>query len=294
MTANLHPFGRYLAAKRTVDDHALNRVVWARLLDEVRALPAGAPLRVLEIGAGIGTMLDRMRAWGFVDAAPGPLRYLAIDENADNIAHAQPRTAAFAAPHTVDFQQFDLFDFLEQPDVAGAYDLVIAHAFLDLVDIPSSLPRVLGLLRPGGLLYATINFDGITAFEPAVDPALDAHIEALYHRTMDERVINGQPSGDSHTGRHLFANLRRAGAAILEAGSSDWLVFARDGAYQADEAFFLRFIVDTVHGALRDHPELDQAAFARWVDARHHQIDRGELVYLAHQLDFLCRRPASD
>ena len=293
MTEPLHPFGRYLAAKRTVDDHALNRVVWARLVEEVRRLPAADTLHVLEIGAGIGTMVDRLVDWGLPAAAPAPLAYLAIDESAENVVQARRRPTPLPAPHTLDFAQADLFDFLARPDTAGRFDLVIAHAFLDLVDIPSTLPRVLGLLRPGGLLYATINFDGVTAFEPAIEPALDAQIEAIYHETMDRRVTNGKPSGDSRTGRHLFANLRRAGATVLEAGSSDWLVFARDGAYRGDEAFFLRFIIDTVHGALREHPALDQDAFTAWVAARHGQIERGELVYLAHQLDFLCRAPES-
>ena len=45
-------YARYLAAKTTVDDRALNRHVLAELR---RLMPAGAP-RVLEVGAGLGTM----------------------------------------------------------------------------------------------------------------------------------------------------------------------------------------------------------------------------------------------
>ena len=41
-------YARYLAAKTTVDDRALNRQVLAELC---RLMPAGAP-RVLEVGAG--------------------------------------------------------------------------------------------------------------------------------------------------------------------------------------------------------------------------------------------------
>jgi hypothetical protein len=49
-------YARYLAAKTTVDDRALNRHVLA----ELRCLmPAGAP-RVLEVGAGLGTMAARL------------------------------------------------------------------------------------------------------------------------------------------------------------------------------------------------------------------------------------------
>ncbi len=57
-------YARYLAAKTTVDDRALNRQVLAELR---RLMPAGAP-RVLEIGAGLGTMVARLLDWGVVSA----------------------------------------------------------------------------------------------------------------------------------------------------------------------------------------------------------------------------------
>src|SRR5579864_7925246 len=64
-------FARYLAAKTTVDDRALNRHV----LDELRRLmPAGAP-RVLEVGAGLGTMLARLVDWGAIRAG----EYILLD-----------------------------------------------------------------------------------------------------------------------------------------------------------------------------------------------------------------------
>jgi hypothetical protein len=82
--------------------------------------------------------------------------------------------------------------------------VLIANAFLDLIDVPATLPALLSLLKPGGLFYFTITFDGATIIQPEIDSALDAQIEALYHETMDRRVIGGKPSGDSRTGRHFF------------------------------------------------------------------------------------------
>jgi hypothetical protein len=55
-------YARYLAAKTTVDDRALNRHVLAELC---RLMPAGAP-QVLEVGAGLGTMVARLMDWGAV------------------------------------------------------------------------------------------------------------------------------------------------------------------------------------------------------------------------------------
>jgi hypothetical protein len=89
----------------------------------------------------------------------------------------------------------------------------------------------------------------------------------------------------------IFGYLRSAGAELLDAGSSDWVVFAGPNGYPADEAYFLHFIVHTMHAALEGHPDLDAARFEDWVAQRHAQVEQGALVYIAHQLDFLGRVP---
>jgi hypothetical protein len=261
---------------------------------------------VLEVGAGIGTMLERALEWGLLR---GLVTYTAIDLQPDNIAEARRRLPVRAAEMgfsteqdgahlvlrcddlrvTVELEAVDLFDFTAREQGRRAWDLLIAHAFLDLLDIPPALPPLFALIRPGGLFYFAITFDGATILEPPIDPMLDAQIEALYHRTMDERLVDGNPSGDSRAGRHLFAHLRAAGAQLLDAGSSDWVVFPRQDGYPADEAYFLHFIVHTIDGALAGHPDLDADRFAAWIAERHAQIDRRELIYIAHQLDFLGR-----
>ncbi len=304
-----YSFTRYLAAKKTVDDRALNRHVWQSLLD---ALPAPAPgriLRVLEIGAGIGTMVERAWEWGLL---AGEVAYTAIDADAGNIVEANRRLPAWAASRgiaatsadegvvtlaapgqrtVVTLETIDLYDFIARERGQQTWDLLIAHAFLDLVDIPATLPPLFSLLEPGGMFTFTLNFDGVTALEPVLDPSLDAQIEALYHRTMDERVVGGRRSGDSRSGRHLIHHLRAAGASILDAGSSDWVVFPGPEGYPADEAYFLHFIIHTIQGALNAHPELDAGRFAAWAEQRHAQIEREELVYIAHQIDVVGRAP---
>ncbi len=113
----------------------------------------------------------------------------------------------------------------------------------------------------------------------------------VYHRSMDERVRYGRPAGDSKCGRHLFGHLRAAGAGILAAGASDWVVFGQANGYPADESTFLHRIVETIATELQRHPEVLPGPLLEWVDLRHEQIDRGELVYIAHQMDYLGRRP---
>lgn len=298
-----YSFVRYLAAKKSVDDRAINRHVWQTLQAGLAELSPVKPLRVLEIGAGIGTMIERMLDWGLLQRT----ELTALDADVGNIAHFRQRLPAWAESRGwlvertgVDEIQLSQQErrihilletanlFTRLPKWLGRvqWDLLVANAFLDLVDLPSTLPLLLRLLAPSGWFYFTINYDGISLFEPAYDAALDAQIMALYHRSMDERRIDNLSSGDSRTGRHLFHYLSENGATIVAAGSSDWTVFASQGAYPQDEAYFLRFILATIQRELYGHPELPSADLTRWIRARSAQIDRGELVYIAHQLDF--------
>jgi SAM-dependent methyltransferase len=306
-----YSFERYLAAKRTVDDRALNAHVWHALADAVAVRASPRAVHVLEPGAGIGTMAERLLESGLVSS----MEYTGIEAQAKLAQRAVHRLRAWGVRRRYAVSgrgarlvlrrgsgetrlTFHAGDVLKAaPRLRGSADVLMAHAFLDLLDLPTALPVLLATLRPGGLFHFSLNFDGVTAFEPAIDPALDGAIESLYHRTMDERRVGGRLSGDSRTGRHLFAALRHAGAEVQAAGASDWVVTPLGGSYAHDEAYFLHFIIHTLHGALRTRSELDGRSLTRWVERRHRQIERGELTYIAHQLDVFgavrARRPAS-
>jgi SAM-dependent methyltransferase len=294
----------YLSAKKDLDDRSLNRQVWEHLVEAVHKRAGAAPLRVLEVGCGIGTMCARLIDWGLLTQA----EYTGIDVNGELIREAWLRCHRYAAKNygdqvsgagealilksrgrkiQVNFEVMELFDFLDARQGKSAWDLLVAHAFLDLIDLDTALPRLLALLASGGLFYFTLNFDGTTIFEPVIDPDLDRRIETLYHRTMDTRRYRDRPAGSSLTGRRLLARLRDAGARLLAVGSSDWVVFSGPDGYPGQETYFLHCIIDTIAGALRGHPELDRDLFEAWLVRRHRQIDAGELIYIAHQLDVL-------
>jgi SAM-dependent methyltransferase len=297
-------FIRYLAAKKGLDDRSLNRPVWDALAQAVKDRPDSSPLKVLEVGCGIGTMLERVLDWGLLTRAA----YTGIDIEAEFIRAAGARLHGYAAARQasliqasggimrfrapaqdvrITFEAVDLFDFLDREPGKSTWDLLIAHAVLDLIDLAPVLPRLLSRLAPGGSFYFSLNFDGATIFEPPIDPDLDALIEALYHRTMDGRRSRGRPSGGSRTGRRLFGALRDAGARVAAAGSSDWVVFPGPDCYLGDEAYFLHFIIDTIDQALNGHPGLARSPFQAWIAARHRQIEARELIYVAHQLDVM-------
>ncbi|MCX6018154.1 MAG: class I SAM-dependent methyltransferase [Chloroflexi bacterium] len=274
-------FIRYLAAKKSLDDRSLNAHVYARFVSELAA--AGARLRVLELGGGIGTMAQRLAERGaFGSALP---EYMLIDEQPHVITEARRRCAAL--PFEVNALAIDAREFLHTQ--TGVWDVLIANAFLDLFELKSIVPLALRALKPGGLFYFTINFDGVTKLLPQIDASYDEEIEALYHRTMDERVIDGVRSGDSHSGSNLFMHLRAAGAHIMASGSSDWVVCAEENEYAHDDAFFLGCILGFFEESVGARSEINASRFRTWLNARRAQVARGELIYLAHQLDFVGR-----
>ncbi len=289
-----YSFPHYLHSKQTVDDRALNKDVFAAL----KANLPPAPFSIIEIGAGIGTMLTRLIEWGLLTNAD----YLALDEMDENIAYALewiPKWAESAGLRAeriaenkiqlhdqardirITFERADVFDFIKTNPPKS--DLLIAHAVLDIFPLPESLPKLFLLTK--SLAWLTINFDGMTTFEPTIDAALDTTIERLYHASMDTRPTGG----DSRTGRHLFSHLLSGNAQILAAGASDWVVHPINGKYPADEKYFLHFILHFFEESLTGHKDLDANAFADWLSKRRAQIERGDLVYIAHQMDFLVK-----
>jgi SAM-dependent methyltransferase len=289
---------RYLLAKQPIDDRAINRQVLAALEREL--VHRSAELRVLELGAGVGTMVSRLADWGVL----GRAQYTLIDRDLESLASArqhlegwgtlsQSRADAIriekgGALLDVEFVRTDLFDFLTAARDTPPYDLVIANAVLDLTELGTTLPRIWQAQRPGSLFWFTINFDGETIFLPEL--ALDERVMGLYHESMGPNAA-GTRSGHSQTGRRLIEAIPASGGTLLAAGGSDWVVFPHAQVYPGDEAYFLHHIVDTIRGALIENPGIEPGAFEDWVATRHAQIERGELVYIAHQLDVFGRAP---
>lgn len=296
-----YSFQRYLLAKQGLDDRSLNNMVSKQLAE---FCAQAAPVRALELGAGIGTMLERLTDKKIITQG----EYIGLDADTESVAEAMQRTPEWALRQGLEsctvgddlivdnpsngdllriaFQAADAIEFCQRQENTRAWDLLIANAFLDLFNLDAVLPVFLQVLHNGGGFYFTLNFDGTTIFEPQIDTCLDELIITLYHRSMDEREVNGLPSGDSRSGRHLFSLLPKYGSTILEAGASDWVVYPGSGGYPGDEAYFLHHILHFFEQSLDGHPELDMEHFEAWLNRRHIQVECGELVFVAHQMDF--------
>jgi SAM-dependent methyltransferase len=310
-------FARYLAAKETVDDRALHRPTLDRLAADLSALAArrDGPIRVLEVGCGLGSMLRRLLDR---ELLPGRVSYLGVDADGDLVEAARERTRDWAssldpswtaggAGRPADplvlrpgdggsaaddsarveaaFRTADAFAFADATD--RTWDVAIAAAFLDVVDPARAVARLAPL--SGGRLYAPITFDGVTDFAGGDDPPDDGAVIEAYHATM-----HGPDRGGPRTGRALFDHVAAAGGSVRAAGGSDWLVHPP---YPDDEAYFLHHILDTVESAVLSaldddtagSVDLDPETVRDWADRRHRAVADGSLRYLAHNLDVYAR-----
>ncbi|MFZ1987245.1 MAG: class I SAM-dependent methyltransferase [Desulfatitalea sp.] len=291
---------RYLAAKKAIDDRALNHHVWETLRLALAQTAGREPLKIIEIGAGIGTMLERVVERGLL---PGPAVYVASDSDPGQLratrqelsqwAQKRGDTLSWSGEHqcrlrTADIDVSVVLDLAsaeelsDRSDTLGLFDLLIAHAVLDLVDFPAVLPRLLLRLKENGLAYLTCNFDGDTVFLPEWDG--EQEIIRRYHASMDARL-----GGASHTGRRLLSFLQRPGLELLAAGSSDWIIHPRNAGYATDETLFLHALIETIERELakKNSPPSNLAA---WDRLRHQQVAAGELSLMARHLDLLARR----
>ena len=147
---------RYLAAKTTVDDRALNRQVLAELR---RLIPAGRP-RVLEAGAGLGTMAARLTDWGAVTAG----EYVLLDADRHVLDRSRGWLTDWATARglhsdllpdglvigdlRVRLLHAELGGHLEAVP-AGSADVLIASAVLDLVERAGGAARFAQDADPG-------------------------------------------------------------------------------------------------------------------------------------------------
>ena len=318
---------RYLEAKRTVDDRALDRPT----LDALgRALDGRAePIRIVEAGCGTGSMLRRLLAW---DVLSDAVAYHGFDLDSAAVERAATALTAWgeAAGYTVDEETAG--DALETTageaeattvaltDEDGAtvratfavddvvararrldatYDLLVGCAVFDLLDLEEAIEPLASLV-PGGLVYAPITFDGETFFRsaatddaPTVRPERERAVVTAYHESMDAPT---RPGG-SRTGRELLSALPAAGCGIRAAGAAGWLVTPP---YPGDEAYFLHHLIDGIESAVVDAQrttggttQLAREAVQTWADRRHRAVSAETLVYGAHNLDVLAAVPDS-
>jgi SAM-dependent methyltransferase len=152
---------RYLFAKRTVDDRALNRGVLERLnalLTETGRERHG----IVELGAGVGTMVSRLVDWGVVASAD----YRLLDRDARSLEAARRALESWSgvpvatggvlcvargeAKLEITFEHGDALQFVGAASSRRRFDLVVANAVVDLMNLDEALTGIFECLVPGG------------------------------------------------------------------------------------------------------------------------------------------------
>ena len=123
------PTARYHHSRR----HAVEEVL--------RPCPGGA---LLDIGCGPGMMVRHL-----LDNRPGDFRITACDRSAAMVDAVVARAGTSAVTSAVG-------DIERMPFPDGRFDVVLAMGVLEYADIPTALHEAVRVLRPGGLLVATM------------------------------------------------------------------------------------------------------------------------------------------
>lgn len=281
----------YLNLKKMVDDRSLNPKVWDRMVAWVRATRiARGHLRVLEIGAGIGTMIERLLASGVLTNC----HYTALELEPGFDTAAGHRHQEFARSNGYRFEQTrrDHWSLKRNDTVLdihwvqgdalqahrmfapASFDLLIGHAVIDLFPVPVCMPELLTCLDPAGGFYFSLSYAGETLFLPPLPG--DETILAAYNADMDKRFpgLDWQPS---RTGQLLVPWLVTHGHPVIAEGDSDWKLRARTG----DPAnLFIENILATIETALAGMPGLTD-----WLVERRGQLARNELMFRATNRD---------
>ncbi|MBX2822338.1 MAG: class I SAM-dependent methyltransferase [Rhodothermaceae bacterium] len=299
---NTSGYARYLEAKRTVDERALNLYVWQRFIDHLNAIENTRSLHILEIGAGTGStffnVLDNVthpsiiyRVVDLEETHIGALRHKLkswAQNRGGNVVEYADRVVVNLSGKSIDVRVNvdDVLRYLESKTESLRYDAIIGQAILDLFDIDYLLTLLEDVLRQGGLYYFSINFDGVTTFLPEYNGDIDRLVENIYHASMKEEKRDG-----SQSGRRVLMELMRRGADIIQAGSSDWVVCpSKEGGYVGDEEYFLMEILKFVKKELLASQEIERKVVENWFSHRKQQISNSGLVFIAHQLDVLASK----
>ncbi|CAM9237441.1 unnamed protein product [Chrysoparadoxa australica] len=278
---------QYLRSKNTCDLRSLNEEVWEELERQVQGLSGahfrGGTLRVLDAGAGLLPLLDRvMKLKGeFLR-----VRYTAYESNAA-VARAAASALeekgferlAAAAEGEERREEEDhhrsiyckggvTVEVVEGDFLTGAAacregaDLVIGCCFADLVD-PAALVEALEETVGGGestLVYLPITFEGCTKMVPEAEQAgsrpSDQLVLDAYHESLDH------DQGHFIDTLKLMKTITERGGTIIAQGLSPWTISPQSDKYMWECMMYFIGAATALHLC----PEWDLRA---WVRSKH-------------------------
>ncbi len=299
---------RYLDAKYRIDSRSLNQATLRRFLSRLSGY--SMPV-ILDLGAGTGSTLRRLIDVGFqksftyygLDMDPD-LTHAAADnhrelfESRGFVVTSSPNHNDLEASLTAKRKNMDVTivlltgnifdtDFQERFSDTNI-NTVTANAFFDLVPLGPALRTIKSILRPGGMLYSTINYDGRTTILPQYENEdFEEKLYSVYDRSMDSRATYDGEVGGHRCGSKMYGALEAEGYRIVGYGNSDWSIFPWGDEYRNDEKVFLTSLVRMIYDEALQHPELDRNELDSWFQLRNRQLETARLSLFVHQSDQL-------
>ncbi|MGZ8217732.1 class I SAM-dependent methyltransferase [Methylomagnum sp.] len=293
----------YLDIKFALDERSLSPAVKSAFF---AALRDRAALACLDIGTGTGASI-----WRLLNAdLKARLEITAVDRDQALLELAHRRTVALlgargfkvtASPGAikarqgkrqvaVEFIMADLEHF--EHDRLGHYDAVIAHAVMNLLPPQAMAGRISGWLKPRGVFYATLNYDGGTSLLPIYrDQALEDRVFAAFDAAMERRRVWDQSGGGARSGRRLHAALLETGLEVLAYGSSDWNLTPESRRYRDRESVCLTELLELMRNEAAQSGQFVEEELEAWYRARLRDVNDSRLGLVVHQLDFLAEKP---
>ncbi len=312
-------FIEYLEAKYNLDSRSLSGEVNRLFRDVTRA--GERPLRVCDLGTGTGAMVRRV-----LQMVPGPLEIDAVDLEERNLREAEALTRkALAAggfrvteagrgsgrdpgsseengpvmqDHAgraarIRFRTADLGSSAGRAMlVRGGFQVITAHAIMDLLALGPAMQAIASGLRPGGAFYATLTYNGATTLLPGYrDRGFEEALLELYEASMDARGASGGSYGGRRAGTRLYDATVSAGLSVAGFGASDWEIVPGRWGYSADEAVVAGALVDMIYAELVGSRKLSNQDLERWREERRAQIEAQRLTVVVHHTDLLALKP---
>ncbi|MGR9071929.1 MAG: methyltransferase domain-containing protein [Gammaproteobacteria bacterium] len=292
----------FLEAKFELDERSLNPEVRQSLIDAARGLVRP---KILDVGTGTGAMLKRLIRWlpdsslslTALDRDPGLLKI--AEDGVSNILNSSGFRRTGPGRYVPDGESgreietaFFCADLSDFEVGSGTFDLIAAHAIMDLVPLPQAVDSFYSLLKPGGLFYATIHYDGETVLFPGYgDAEFEKTLLAAYDVSMERRTVEGLPTGGAFCGRRLYRSLADRGFEIQVYGSSDWNATPKHKAYRGGDGEVIFRLLQWMAGEAGRCPGIDPEALKLWLSDRTKRLENAELGVIIRNLDILARRP---
>jgi amino acid adenylation domain-containing protein len=221
-----------------------------RVLDAVVSLTSPAQLRVMEVGAGLGTATSHLLP--LLDGRCAQYDFTDISQYFLKLARQNFQR--------YDFVQYGLHDLDKPPALQGyklgSYDLIVASSMLhDVGDVAASLARLRGLLRPGGLVLLLEEtkffpwFDLTMGLQQGFDVFRDGRTDhpllsreqwrAVFGETgyADAAVLNVPGSAADHTGFDVILAQSTEAVSALDEDALDAYLLARLPSYMKPTAY---------------------------------------------------------